>query len=118
VTIVWIGVDIVDLERFARSLARTPHLGDRLFIDRERQAAAETVAATFAAKEAVAKVLGAPVGLGWHDVEVCRDASGRPALVVTGTVAAAAATMGITRWHVSLSHDGGTAVAMVIAERD
>jgi holo-[acyl-carrier protein] synthase len=118
VTIVGIGVDIVDLERFAKSLARTPHLGDRLFTDRERQAAVETVAATFAAKEAVAKVLGAPGGLGWHDVEVCRDESGRPTLAVTGSVAAAAATNGITRWHVSLSHDGGNAIAMVIAERD
>jgi holo-[acyl-carrier protein] synthase len=118
VTIVGIGVDVVDLERFARTLARTPHLGDRLFTDVERGGAAETIAATFAAKEAVAKVLGAPGGLGWRDVEVRRDESGRPSLAVTGTVAAAAETMGIARWHVSLSHDGGTAVAMVIAERD
>jgi holo-[acyl-carrier protein] synthase len=116
VTIVGIGVDVVDLQRFARTLQRTPHLGDRLFTDSERNAASESAAATFAAKEAVAKVLGAPGGLGWHDVEVCRDDSGRPSLRVTGTVAAAAATLGIVRWHVSLSHDGGTAVAMVIAE--
>lgn len=114
--IVGIGVDVVDLARFALILARTPHLADRLFTERERDAVPETVAATFAAKEAVAKVLGAPGGLGWHDVEVCRDESGRPSLLVTGTVAAAAAALGIQHWHVSLSHDGGTAVAMVIAE--
>ena len=115
-TIVGIGVDVVDLERFSRSLERTPHLRDRLFTERERSAPPETSAATFAAKEAVAKVLGAPGGLGWHDVEVCRDESGQPSLDVTGTVAAAAQALGIARWHVSLSHDGGTVVAMVIAE--
>jgi holo-[acyl-carrier protein] synthase len=116
VTIVGIGVDVVDIERFAGTLERTPHLRDRLFTARERGAVAATTAATFAAKEAVAKVLGAPGGLGWHDVEVCRDESGRPSLLVSGTVAAAASALGIARWHISLSHDGGSAVAMVIAE--
>jgi holo-[acyl-carrier protein] synthase len=116
VTIVGIGVDLVDLARFATTLERTPHLADRLFTVRERNAPVQTVAATFAAKEAVAKVLGAPGELGWHDVEVVRDASGRPSLAVTGTVAAAAAALGITDWHVSLSHDAGTAIAMVVGE--
>lgn len=117
-TIVGIGVDIVDLARFASALERTPHLGDRLFTAAERDAPSETVAATFAAKEAVAKVLGAPGGLGWHDVEVHRDASGKPTLVVTGSVAASASALGIVRWHVSLSHDAGSAIAIVVAERD
>jgi holo-[acyl-carrier protein] synthase len=116
VTIVGIGVDIVDLPRFARTLERTPHLAERLFTASERTAAAETLAATFAAKEALAKALGAPGGLAWHDVEVRRDAVGKPSLVVTGTVAATASGLGVRRWHVSLSHDGGNAVAMVIAE--
>jgi holo-[acyl-carrier protein] synthase len=116
VTIVGIGVDIVDLARFALAMERTPHLADRLFTERERTAPAESLAATFAAKESVAKVLGAPGDLGWHDVEVCRDDTGRPSLVVTGTVAAAASERGVASWHVSLSHDGGNAVAMVIAE--
>jgi holo-[acyl-carrier protein] synthase len=114
--IVGIGVDVVDLSRFAASLQRTPQLSDRLFTETERAAAAESLAATFAAKEAVAKVLGAPGGLEWHHVEVRRDPNGRPVLAVTGTVAAAAAAQGIGRWHVSLSHDAGTAIAMVVAE--
>jgi holo-[acyl-carrier protein] synthase len=116
VSIVGIGVDVVDLERFALILERTPHLGKRLFTPAERGAAAQSLAATFAAKEALAKALGAPGGLAWHDVEVRRDEIGKPSLEVTGSVAAAAAALGIARWHVSLSHDGGTAVAMVIAE--
>jgi holo-[acyl-carrier protein] synthase len=114
--IVGIGVDVVDLSRFATALERTPHLAQRLFTAAERDGSPQSMAATFAAKEAVAKVLGAPGGLEWHDVEVRRDRSGRPALAVTGTVAATAAEHGITRWHVSLSHDAGTAIAMVVAE--
>jgi holo-[acyl-carrier protein] synthase len=116
--IVGIGVDVVDLTRFGLALERTPHLAERLFTDRERTAAPQSLAATFAAKEAVAKVLGAPGGLGWQDVEVRRDDSGKPSLLVTGTVAAAATALGVERWHLSLSHDAGTAVAMVIAEAD
>jgi holo-[acyl-carrier protein] synthase len=116
--IVGIGVDVVDLERFAVSLERTPHLCERLFTAPERTSAPASLAAVFAAKEAVAKALGAPTGLAWHDVEVRHEDSGRPYLFVTGSVAAAAAAQGVLRWHVSLSHDGGAAVAMVVAEGD
>jgi holo-[acyl-carrier protein] synthase len=114
--IVGIGVDVVALDRFAESLGRTPHLSDRLFTATERDAKPESLAATFAAKEAVAKVLGAPKGLQWHDVEVRHDDSGQPHLHVSGSVAAAATERKIARWHLSLSHDAGIAVAMVIAE--
>lgn len=114
--IVGIGVDIVDLARFKAMLDRTPHVVERLFTATERQAPVQTLAATFAAKEAVAKALGAPSGLQWHDVEVRRDSSGRPGIELGGTVSAAAAVQGIARWHVSLSHDAGSAIAMVVAE--
>ena len=116
--IVGVGVDIVGLELFARRLDRSPRLNERLFTPAERGANPESLAAVFAAKEAVAKVLGAPDGLLWHDVELRHDEAGKPQLWVGGTVAAAATAQGITRWHVSLSHDGGAAVAMVIAEAD
>ena len=116
--IIGIGVDIVDLERFALSLERTPHLSDRLFTPDERSARPESLAAAFAAKEAVAKVLGAPPGLEWHDVEIRHGDVGKPYLWVVGSVAAAATAQGIVRWHVSLSHDGGNAVAMVVGEGD
>lgn len=121
--IVAVGMDVVLIDRFARALARTPSLADRLFTEAERHTRSgkprtpESLAARFAAKEAVAKALGAPPGLRWHDCEVVADATGRPWLAVTGTVAAAAAERGVTRWHLSLSHDGGIASAMVVAER-
>lgn len=117
-----VGIDVVLVERFGRALARTPLLADRLFTEAERHTAAgnprspESLAARFAAKESVAKALGAPAGLHWHDCEIVADPDGRPWLTVSGTVAAAAAERGIKRWHLSLSHDGGIASAMVVAE--
>ncbi|GIH12182.1 holo-ACP synthase [Rugosimonospora africana] len=122
--IVAVGIDVVLVERFARALARTPLLADRLFTEAERTTSSgnprspESLAARFAAKEAVAKSLGAPAGLHWHDCEVVSDPDGRPWLTVSGTVAAAAAEKDIGRWHLSLSHDGGIASAMVVAETD
>ncbi|HET7531331.1 MAG TPA: holo-ACP synthase [Mycobacteriales bacterium] len=114
--IVGVGVDIVDIARFEASLNRTPGLRDRLFTDDERVLPVRSLAARFAAKEALAKALGAPRGLGWHDAEVVRDEIGRPSLVVRGTVAEAAAAAGVTTWHLSLSHDSGCAIAFVVAE--
>lgn len=114
--IIGIGVDVASVERFAESLERTPNLRTRLFTDAERDAKVESLAGTFAAKEALAKALGAPGGLEWHDVEVRHDDSGRPYLAISGTVAQAALDKRIDRWHVSISHDAGLAVAMVVAE--
>jgi holo-[acyl-carrier protein] synthase len=115
--IVGIGIDVVDVERLARALARTPRLADRLFTDGERRATRpESLAARFAAKEAVAKALGAPGGLRWRDAEVVTDPTGRPRLEVHGGVAEEAASQGITTWHLSLSHDASVATAVVVAE--
>ncbi len=116
IVIVGVGVDVVDVDRFLVTLARRPRMRARLFTAYELTLPERSLAATFAAKEAVAKALGAPAGLEWHDCEVCRDASGRPVLNLTGTVEAVAKQLGAARWHVSLSHDGGVAVAQVIAE--
>ncbi|GAA0226972.1 holo-ACP synthase [Cryptosporangium japonicum] len=120
--IVSVGIDVVLVERFAAAVARTPNFAERLFTPAERvnqdghPRPVDSLAARFAAKEAVAKALGAPHGLKWHDCEIVPDANGRPWLEITGTVADAAAKAGITRWHLSLSHDGGIASAMVVAE--
>lgn len=122
--IVSVGIDVVLVERFALALRRTPLLASRLFTASERATSSgnprssESLAARFAAKEAVAKALGAPSGLSWHDCEVVSDPDGRPWLTVSGAIAAAATERGITRWHLSLSHAGGIASAMVVAEAD
>ncbi len=114
--IVGIGVDLVDIARLEQALRRTPALAARLFTEGERAAPPGSLAACFAAKEAVAKALGAPPGLRWADVEVGHDRAGLPVLSVRGTVADAAQRLGVRRWHVSLTHDGGVSVAFVVAE--
>ncbi len=120
--IVGVGIDVVPVDRFAETLQRTPSMAARLFTPDEQVTAggaprpAESLAARFAAKEALAKALGAGGGMAWTDAEVRVDGSGRPSLVVSGTVQARADSLGVTRLHVSLSHDGGIAAATVIAE--
>jgi holo-[acyl-carrier protein] synthase len=114
--IVGIGVDIVDITRFEAVLRRRPALASRLFTEGERTRPPASLAACFAAKEAVAKVLGGPPGLRWADVEVVHDRAGRPAIEAGGTVAEAASALGVRTWHLSLTHDGGMSVAMVVGE--
>jgi holo-[acyl-carrier protein] synthase len=114
--IVGVGVDVVDIDRFEQAMARTPALSERLFVPAERDLPTGSLAARFAAKEALAKALGAPRGLEWHDAEVVKEDSGRPQLVLRGSVAARAAELGIVSVHLSLSHDAGIASAMVVAE--
>ena len=116
--IVGVGIDVVDIARFERALTRSPGLAVRLFTEGERSLPARSLAARFAAKEALAKALGAPRGLLWTDAEIVTSSAGRPHLKVSGTVAAAAACLGVTSWHLSLSHDAGIASAVVVAEGD
>ena len=114
--IVGIGIDVVDIARFAAGLERTPALRRRLFTDAEAGLPPASLAARFAAKEALAKALGAPVGMRWTDAWVVRDEGRRPCLRVTGTVAAQADRLGVRSFHLSLSHDAGIASAVVVAE--
>lgn len=116
--IVGLGIDLVSLERFEASLTRTPSMRAMLFTEAESVLPLESLAARFAAKEALAKALGAPGGLAWHDAEVVRAESGAPELVLRGTVLARAEELGVTSAHVSLSHDGGMATAVVLLESD
>lgn len=114
--IVGIGIDVVDVARFAETLERTPALRERLFTPAERALPMASLAARFAAKEALAKALGAPTGLQWHDCEVGKDGDGRPVFALSGTVAARAEQQRAATIHLSLSHDAGIASAMVVAE--
>ncbi|MFJ2739030.1 holo-ACP synthase [Streptomyces sp. NPDC087440] len=120
--IVGVGIDVAEIERFGAALARTPQMAERLFVERElmlpsgERRGVASLAARFAAKEALAKALGAPAGLLWTDAEVYVEDSGQPRLRVRGSVAARAEALGVRSWHVSLSHDAGVASAVVIAE--
>ncbi len=114
--IIGVGIDVVDVARFGQTLERTPRLLERLFTEPERSLGLNSLAARFAAKEALAKALGAPVGLCWTDANVLSNEDGRPKLRIWGTVEARATALGVHHLHVSLSHDAGIASAVVIAE--
>jgi holo-[acyl-carrier protein] synthase len=124
-TVVGIGVDAVDLDRFRALLARRPRLSFRLFTDDERAYASRAadptarLATRFAAKEATMKALG--VGLGafsFVDVEVVRSGLGPPHLVLSGGAEELARVAGVGRWHLSLTHTDLVAMASVLAEGD
>ncbi|MEO8330626.1 MAG: holo-ACP synthase [Candidatus Nanopelagicales bacterium] len=114
--IVGIGVDVVDVTRFGQTLERTPALRERIFTAAERTLPLASLAARFAAKEALVKALGAPAGLHWHDCEVVKDEEGRPTFKLSGTVEARTVALRATTLHLSISHDAGIASAMVVAE--
>jgi holo-[acyl-carrier protein] synthase len=111
-----LGIDVVDVDRFRQTLDRTPALRSRLFTSDEAHKPLASLAARFAAKEALAKALGAPAGLRWTDAEVHTCADGRPSLALRGGVAARAEELGVTSVHVSMSHDAGLASAVVVLE--
>lgn len=117
-----IGVDAVDIERFRESLTRTPTMRTRLFVDEELAYVAPkadpvpSLAARFAAREAVMKALGVGLGaFGFHDVWVRRAESGEPELVVTGAAATLAEAAGVRHWHLSITHTDLVAIAYVVA---
>lgn len=114
--IVGVGVDMCSVERLGASLQRTPNLGKRLFTSNELQLKAESLAGRFAAKEALAKAIGDPRLLNWQEVEITSDDLKKPSLLVSGSSAEALRARGVTTSHVSISHDGGFAVAMVVLE--
>lgn len=115
--IVGIGVDLVDIPRFERTIERTPRLAERLFSDAERLLKLHSLAARYAAKEALIKALGGSDGVYWTEIEIGSEPSGKPHFVLSGSTAAVVAERGITALHLSMSHDAGLATAYVIAER-
>ncbi len=114
--ILGIGVDTVDIGRFERQLARTPALRERLFGDVERQLSVPSLAARFAAKEALIKALGDSHRLSWHDMVVVRGEDRAPAFRQTEALARLLASLGAERVHLSMTHDAGVATAFVIVE--
>ena len=117
-----IGIDAVDIERFRRSLERTPSMRERLFTEHELAYVAPkadpvpSLAARFASREAVMKAMGLGLGaFGFHDVWVDRRESGEPHLNVTGRAAELAHERGIETWHLSITHTDQVAIAYVVA---
>jgi holo-[acyl-carrier protein] synthase len=113
--ILGIGLDVTQVSRFTQA-ARRPGLLAKIFTAAEQDSSMQRMAGRFAAKEAFAKALGAPTGLVWTDVEVRKDADGKPYFECAGTVAALVAERGIRSVHLSITHDAGIAAAVVVCE--
>lgn len=120
--IVGMGIDVCSIERMRKALERH---GDRFFqricTEAERgdltgRDVATALAGRFAVKEAFAKALDGARGVGWHEVQVRRAPSGRPTLELSGNALTKMAEFGAERWHVSITHDAGVAVAVVVLE--
>jgi holo-[acyl-carrier protein] synthase len=120
------GIDMIEIERVAHSIERygtrfleriyTP--GEIAYCQRKRHNAAESFAARFAAKEAAAKALGTGIGFGvtWREIEVGREPSGRPLLLLHGRAAAIAQAMGARHSSLSITHTRTESMAMVVLE--
>lgn len=114
--IVGIGIDLVDVARFERALSETPKLRSRLFSESELLLTTNSLAARFAAKEALMKAVGSAKGLSFVEVSVNKDSEGKPSFSLSGTTEKTIESVGIKSLQLSLSHDGGMAIAFVIAE--
>jgi len=121
-----IGTDIVAIERFQRFVDEGNNaLLQRVFTEPERaycsarKNSAASYAARFAAKEAFLKALGTGLrdGISWHDIEVAHDRLGKPELILSGRAIELFMEQGLSCAFLSLAHDGGTAVALVVLER-
>jgi holo-[acyl-carrier protein] synthase len=109
-----IGIDVVDIQRFQESLERTPGLLDKLFTVNEKELSLSSLAARFAAKEALYKALSPTHGLSWHEAEIISQPNGKPEFLFRGQIAD---LIDGAQVHLSLSHDAGIASAMVVIER-
>ena len=108
-----VGIDVVDINRFKQTLERTPDLELKLFTEAERTKSFQSLAARFAAKEALVKALNAEKGISWHEAEVVNAEGGKPTFIFYGAVAELVDGADV---HLSISHDAGIAVAVVIVE--
>lgn len=113
-----IGVDIIEIPRIARAIARwRDRFLHRIYTQNELQVCQNrtaSLAARFAAKEAVMKALGTGRnGIGWQEVEVLRDATGKPVVCLHGRAKVRAQKLNLQTLIISLSHSRDYAIALV-----
>ncbi len=121
--IVGLGVDICEIARMERALARHPAMRRRVFTPEEiaycdsKARPAESFAGRFAAREATIKALGGYPGRGWRDISVTRHPSGAPSIALVGNAAARAGELGVDRVLITFTHEKANAVAFALAVR-
>ncbi|MCL4870745.1 MAG: holo-ACP synthase [Anaerolineae bacterium] len=114
------GIDMIELERVERGIARHgQRFLDRFFTPQEQahcQGRIPSLAGRFAVKEAVSKALGTGIGdMNWTDIEVVCDERGKPELLLHNNAQQIAAAQGLHHWAISLSHTQTHAIAIAIA---
>ena len=111
-----VGTDLCSVVRMADALARTPNLKERLFHLNEQSLPIHSLAARFAAKEALAKALGDPKLLSWSEIEIVKDELGKPSIRLHGETKERIMALGISAIQLSLSHEQELASAFVVLE--
>jgi holo-[acyl-carrier protein] synthase len=123
VEILGLGVDICEIARMERALARHDTMRDRVFTPEEvaycdgKARPAESYAGRFAAREAVIKALGGYRGKNWKDISVTRHPSGAPIVALTGNAKRRADALGVTQVMITFTHEKTSAVAFAVAVR-
>jgi len=124
VEIVGLGVDICEIARMERALARHPTMRERVFTPEEiaycdgKARPGESYAGRFAAREATIKALGGYRGKRWQDISVARHPSGAPSIALEGRAKERADALGVTRVLITFTHERTNAVAFAVAVRD
>lgn len=122
---VGLGTDLIEtrrvqasMDRFGKRFLQRIYTAGEIAYCLSKKNAAESFAARFAAKEAGAKALGTGIsrGVSWKELEVRREASGRPTLHLSGRAAELAQALGVRRVQLSLTHTRELAMAVVVAE--
>ena len=124
VEILGLGVDICEIARMERALARHPTMRQRVFTAEEitycegKARPAESYAGRFAAREATIKALGGYPGKRWQDISVTRHPSGAPHIALTGNAKRKADRLGVSAVLITTTHEKTNAVAFAIAVRE
>jgi holo-[acyl-carrier protein] synthase len=114
--IIGVGVDLVDVVRFSKALTKSPKLKERIFGKSDSSLSAQSLAARFAAKEALIKALGSASGLALNELTILQDSEGKPYFAPLGQSRVTIEQAGVHSLHLSMSHDGNMATAFVVAE--
>jgi len=114
--IIGVGIDLVDIVRFSRALTKSPKLMMRIFGESDSKLSLQSLAARFAAKEALIKALGSSSGLALNELTILQDSHGKPYFSPLGKSRLTIERAGVNSLHLSMSHDGDMATAFVVAE--
>ena len=118
------GIDLIEIERIQQAMNRSSRFLDRIMTEKEqdqlqrKDMRPSAVAGSFAAKEAVSKVLGTGIGeIAWREIEILNDGNGAPHVVLHGKARVVAERLGINHILVSITHNRHVAMASALGQQ-